>query len=156
MSDAPLAHVTVAAVAQRDGRYLLVEERDGDRCVINQPAGHWEPGESLLEAVRRETLEETAWRFEPEALVGIYHWQAAGGARYLRLTFCGRLLGAEPRRPLDPAIQRVLWLAPAELRARRDRHRGPQVWQSVADHRAGRRFPLTCLRELSDTMASKL
>lgn len=154
MAGRPSPHVTVAAVAERGGRYLLVEERVGGRRALNQPAGHWEPGETLLEAVRRETLEETGWRFEPEALVGIYHWQTPGGVTYLRFAFCGGLAGREDHRPLDPAIERVLWLDAGELAACRARHRGPQVWQGVADHRAGRRFPLHCLQELSDTMAS--
>lgn len=143
-------HVTVAALAQDDsGRFLLVEEHADGRTVLNQPAGHLEPGESLIEAVTRETLEETGCHFQPEALVGIYRWEnAARGKTYLRATFAGTVSGAEPDRPLDEGILRALWLSRAEIDAARQRLRSPLVWRGIEDHDAGRRFPLDILQEL--------
>jgi ADP-ribose pyrophosphatase YjhB (NUDIX family) len=139
-------HVTVAAVVERDGRFLVVEEETADGLRINQPAGHLEAGETLIEAVMRETLEETAHAFAPEALVGAYMTyieKPGGGATYLRFTFCGPS-GAEHRasRELDEGIVRTLWLTADELRACRARHRTPLVLRSLEDYLAGRRFPL--------------
>jgi 8-oxo-dGTP pyrophosphatase MutT (NUDIX family) len=139
-------HVTVAAVVERDGRFLVVEEETPDGLRINQPAGHLEAGETLVEAVKRETLEETAHAFEPVALVGAYmthmNKPGGGGATYLRFTFCGAS-GAEcEARELDAGIVRILWLTADELRACRVRHRTPLVLRSLEDYLAGRRFPL--------------
>ena len=96
--------VTVAAVAERDGRFLFVEERAGGRIVLNQPAGHLEDGESLLDAVVRETLEETAWAFRPQAIVGVYLWRARApqGRTFLRVAFCGDLRRHDPTRTPRP------------------------------------------------------
>ena len=139
-------HVTVAAVAERDGRFLLVEEVANGAPVVNQPAGHLEDGESLLAAVTRETLEETAWHFKPDALLGVYRWRnARNGVTYIRFAFTGELLAHEPTRPLDEAITRTLWLTPSEICAARERHRSPQVQRCLDDYLAGRRFPLSCL-----------
>lgn len=133
---------TVAAVIERDGRFLLVEERIDGRLVLNQPAGHLDPGESLVDACRREVLEETAHRFQPEALVGIYRWHyAPKDVTFLRFCFAGRVGPAE-NRPLDKEIVRLHWLAPEELRARRAEHRSPLVQQCVDDYLAGKRFAL--------------
>jgi 8-oxo-dGTP pyrophosphatase MutT (NUDIX family) len=133
---------TVAAVIERDGRFLLVEERIESRLVLNQPAGHLDPGESLVEACRREVLEETAHRFAPEALVGIYRWHyAARDVTFLRFCFSGRIEGVE-RRALDREIVRLHWLTREELLARRAEHRSPLVQRCVDDFLAGRRFPL--------------
>ena len=137
--------VTVAAVIERDGRFLLVEERSEGRLVLNQPAGHLDPGESLAAACAREVMEETAHRFEPTALVGIYRWHyAAQDVTFLRFCFCGTVLGEE-KRPLDKEIVRLHWLTAAEIRERAARHRSPLVQQCVDDYLAGRRFPLEVL-----------
>jgi 8-oxo-dGTP pyrophosphatase MutT (NUDIX family) len=135
--------VTVAAVIERGGKFLFVEERIDGRRVLNQPAGHLDPGESLVEACRREVLEETAHRFEPRALVGIYRWYyAAKDVTFLRFCFAGDVSAQEPGRALDREIVRLHWLTPAELEARRSEHRSPLVAKCVADFGAGRRFAL--------------
>jgi len=142
--------VTVAAVAELDGRFLFVEERASGRIVVNQPAGHLESGESFFEAVIRETLEETAWQFEPEAVLGVYVWRPAHLQRtYLRVAFAGALRDHDPGRPLDRGILRTRWLAPDELRSPRVRLRSPLVTQCVDDYLAGIRYPLGMLRHLS-------
>ena len=139
--------VTVAAVIERDGRFLLVEERSEGRLVLNQPAGHLDPGESLVAACRREVLEETAHRFEPGALVGVYRWHyAPREVTFLRFCFKGELKG-EDKRPLDKEIVRLHWLTPEELRARRADHRSPLVQKCVEDFLAGRSFPLAVFSE---------
>ena len=108
--------VTVAAVAEVDGRFLFVEERASGRVVINQPAGHLEDGETFLEAVVRETLEETAWRFTPSALVGVYVWRPEHQSRtFLRVAFTGELHDHDPSRPLDHGIVRTRWLSREQL-----------------------------------------
>lgn len=136
---------TVAAMMERDGRFLLVEERVDGRLVLNQPAGHLDPGESLIAACRREVMEETAHRFEPTALVGIYRWHyAAKDVTFLRFCFAGRIEGATGA-PLDKEIVRLHWLTPAELEARKAQHRSPLVSRCVADFLAGRRFALDIL-----------
>ena len=135
--------VTVAAVIERGGRFLFVEERINGRLVLNQPAGHLDPGESLVAACRREVLEETAHRFEPRALVGVYRWHyAAKDVTFLRFCFAGDVGDAEKGRALDAPVLRVHWLTPAELEARRAEHRSPLVAKCVADSLAGRRFAL--------------
>ena len=133
---------TVAAVVERNGRFLFVEESIGGRRVLNQPAGHLDPDESLLAACRREVLEETAHRFEPTALVGIYRWHyAPKDVTFLRFCFRGRIEGVEDR-PLDPQIAALHWLTRDELVARRAEHRSPLVQRCVDDFIAGRGFPL--------------
>jgi ADP-ribose pyrophosphatase YjhB (NUDIX family) len=140
-------NVTVAAVIERDGRYLLVEEETADGLRFNQPAGHLEKDESLTAATVREALEETAWGFTPEALVGIYQWtRPRGDITYLRFAFCGQAGSHEPERKLDEGIVRAVWMTPAEIEATQDRHRSPLIWQCVQDHMAGRRFPLDLIR----------
>lgn len=139
--------VTVAAIVERDGRFLLVEEHTTEGLRLNNPAGHLDPGESPLEAVVREALEETACAFVAEALLGVYLSRVvrpADGAdvTYLRLAFRGSVGAPEPGRALDGGIVRTLWLRPDELRACRDRHRSPLVMRCVDDHIAGRRYPL--------------
>jgi 8-oxo-dGTP pyrophosphatase MutT (NUDIX family) len=142
--------VTVAAMIERDGRFLLVEEVSEGRLVLNQPAGHLDPGESLVAACAREALEETAHRFEPSGLVGVYRWHfAPRDVTFLRFCFRGKLLGEE-KRPLDKEIVRLHWLTPEELRARKADHRSPLVQKCVDDFLAGKNFPLDLLsREFS-------
>lgn len=142
-------NVTVAAVVEQDGRFLLVEERTRKGRRFNQPAGHLEPHETLMEAVARETLEETGYRFAPQWLLGVYRWHyAETGTTYLRFAFCGAVTGHEPERPLDRGIVRAAWLAPEEIRASRDRHRSPLVLRCLEDYLAGRRYPLDVLTHL--------
>jgi 8-oxo-dGTP pyrophosphatase MutT (NUDIX family) len=138
--------VTVAAVMERAGRFCLVEEEADGRLVFNQPAGHWEAGETLAAACAREALEETAHYFRPTGLLGVYRWYyAPRDATFLRFAFVGEVLGEEPGRALDREIRRVVWLAPEEIRALRDRHRSPLVMACVEDFLAGRRYPLELL-----------
>lgn len=140
-------NVTVAAVIEKDGRYLLVEEETETGLRFNQPAGHLEPGESIVEATAREALEESAFVFTPQALVGVYQWtRPAGDITYLRFAFCGELGEFDPARTLDEGIVRTVWMTPAELEATRERHRSPLIWQCVQDHLAGRRYPLDLIR----------
>lgn len=145
-----LPHVTVAAVVEDGGRFLCVEERVAEGTVINQPAGHLEEGETLPAAARREVMEETAHRFEPRALVGIYHYRApANGITYLRFCFAGVATGPVAGAVLDPAILAVRWYSRDDLAARRPRLRSPLVERSVDDYLAGRRLPLDVLRHLA-------
>lgn len=138
--------VTVAAIAERDGKFLLIEERDQDALVLNQPAGHWEPGETLLAACVRETREESGYDFVPTALVGIYRWQPPNSSTtYLRFAFCGQLGDRDPRRKLDPDIVDVAWLTRNQLLHARSRHRSPLVLRCVEDYLGGRRVPLDLL-----------
>ncbi|MGH8707835.1 MAG: NUDIX hydrolase [Burkholderiales bacterium] len=138
--------VTVAGVIERGGRFLFVEEEANGRRVLNQPAGHLDPGESLSQAVAREVLEETAHRFVPTGLVGIYRWRYdKEDVTFLRFAFRGRVDGVEQGRQLDKEILALAWLTPAELAARRAEHRSPLVEQCVNDYLAGRSFPLDIL-----------
>ena len=138
--------VTVAAVIERGGRFLFVEERSDGRLVLNQPAGHLDPGESLVAACAREVMEETAHRFEPTALVGIYRWHyAPQDVTFLRFCFSGRAGSADPSSKLDKEIVRLHWLGPDELRARRADHRSPLVQKCVDDFLAGQNFSLKIL-----------
>jgi 8-oxo-dGTP pyrophosphatase MutT (NUDIX family) len=141
--------VTVAAVIEQDGRFLLVREHRGGRRVFNQPAGHLEDEESLLEAVVRETLEETAWQFEPEAVIGIYRWRHPQQQEtYLRVSFAGRCTAHLSERPLDPDIEGVSWLGIDEIRTRRDELRSPLVLRSIDDYLGGSAHPLSLLADI--------
>jgi len=142
--------VTVAAVIEDRGRFLLVEEQTPEGLMFNNPAGHLDPGESPLEAVVREALEETARAFEPEALLGLYMARFQRPARhedvtYLRLAYTGRVGEPIPGRALDRGILRTLWMTLEELRATAARHRSPLVLRCVEDHLAGRRLPLDAI-----------
>jgi ADP-ribose pyrophosphatase YjhB (NUDIX family) len=139
-------NVTVAAVVERDGSFLLVEEQTAEGIRYNQPAGHLEAGESLLDAVVRETLEESAWRFTPTALVGVYQYhQAAAGVTYLRFAFTGEISDHDAGRKLDTGIVRALWMPVAKIRASHAQHRSPLLMQCVDDYLTGQRYPLALL-----------
>lgn len=140
-------HVTVATVVVRDGRLLLVEEAIDGRQVLNQPAGHLEPDESLAAAAMRETLEETGWTVRLSAFIGTYQWTAPDGTPFLRSAYAAEPVSHDPDRPLDDGILRALWLTPAELKADPDRLRSPLVWQVVEDYLAGQRHPLSIVKE---------
>ena len=142
-------HATVAAVIARKDRYLLVEESIDGRVCFNQPAGHLEPPESLLMAVQREVLEETARPFEPEALVGFYQYDMQHKQRtYLRFCFCGPVGEPEPGRRLDREIIATHWLNLAEIETLRDSLRSPMVLQCIHDHRNGQRLPLETIHHI--------
>lgn len=148
MSDAWQPHVVVAAVVERDGRYLIVEEFINGELRLNQPAGHWEQGETLIEATRREALEESGWEVEPTGFLGVYTWQPASlPYPFVRMAYVAQARRHHPDRPLDTGIVRALWLTPAELLARRAEWRSPSVMQCIEDHRAGRVLPLDTVRE---------
>ena len=145
MIDVWKPHATVAAVVERGGRFLLVEETTGTGLRINQPAGHLEAGESLLAAVVRETLEESAYDFVPEALLGVYLMPtgtAPADVTYLRVAFTGSLGAFHEHRALDPDIVRTLWLTRDELAQQRERLRSALVLECVDDYLAGRRGAL--------------
>ena len=138
--------VTVAAIVEREGRFLMVEEHVGERLVINQPAGHLEANESFAEAVVRETLEETAWDFEPLTLSGIYLWQhPERKVSFLRVAFAGRLIEHHTERRLDRGIRRTLWLTRDELVQRTPQLRSPMVIKCIDDYLVGTRYPLSVL-----------
>jgi 8-oxo-dGTP pyrophosphatase MutT (NUDIX family) len=140
-------NLTVAAIVEREGKFLLVEEHTDAGLRLNQPAGHVDAGESIITACARETLEETAWHFSPRHLTGIYQWPRPNSdITYLRFAFCGELGAHEPARTLDTGIVRALWLTPAELADCREKHRSPLVWQCLEDYLAGRRWPLDLIR----------
>jgi len=142
--------LTVAAVVEREGKFLLVEESVSDALVINQPAGHVEPGESLLEAVVRETKEESAWLFQPQALVGVYLWGDPGGPTFLRVAFCGGCRDHDPTQALDDGIVRTLWLTREQILAKEDHLRSPMVQRCIDDYLAGDRFSLDTLKYLGE------
>ncbi len=142
--------VTVATLVVRDGRLLCVEERANGHVVINQPAGHLEPNESLVEAAVRETREETGWNVRITHLVGAYQWKPEEtGRHYLRFAFAAEPLDEIPDARLDEGIVRALWLDPAELQALSARHRSPLVWRCAADYLAGCRHPLSLVHQLA-------
>lgn len=139
-------NVTVAAVVQRDGKFLLVEEETEAGLAFNQPAGHLEDGEALIDAVVRETLEETAYHFRPTHLVGIYSWKRPEREiTYLRFAFAGELRGYEAERKLDEGIVAARWMSPDEVRATATRHRSPLVLRCIEDLLAGKHYPLDLL-----------
>ena len=136
-------NVVVAAVVESDGRFLLVEEETAEGLRLNQPAGHLDEGESLFDAVMRETLEETAYRIVPRRLLGVYQWRRPqGDITYIRFAFSGAIVGFDENRTLDEGIVRAVWMTPAELASCPERHRSPLVLRAVQDYLSGRNFPL--------------
>lgn len=137
-------NVTVAAVIEQDGRFLLVEEETSDGLMLNTPAGHLDPGESPAEGCARETLEETAHHFTPTALIGIYMARTVRkeDITYMRFAFAGTLGAFEPERVLDEGIVRTLWMTADEIRASKERHRSPLLLRCVEDFLTGKRYPL--------------
>jgi ADP-ribose pyrophosphatase YjhB (NUDIX family) len=139
-------NVTVAAVIERDNRFLLVEEETSQGLRFNQPAGHLEARESLTAGTIREALEESAYDFEREYLVGIYRWHAKeSDTTYLRFAFCGNTTAHHPERTLDQGIIRTVWMTIDELRANQAFHRSPLVLRCCEDYLAGKRYPLDLL-----------
>lgn len=143
--------VTVAAVVEREGRFLLIEEHVSNRLVFNQPAGHLELNESFVDAVIREALEETAWTFVPEAVSGIYLWQhPERNMSFLRVAFTGQVTEHHSERRLDRGIRRSLWLTRDEVVQRSARLRSPMVLQCIDDYLAGNRYPLSMLTQIPE------
>jgi 8-oxo-dGTP pyrophosphatase MutT (NUDIX family) len=140
---------TVAAVIERDGRFLLVEERIRGRLVFNQPAGHLEDRESLLAAVIREVQEESAWVFEPQWLLGVYLWRSPRGHTTLRFAFSGVIRDFDPTRTLDLPIVATHWLTRADIEARRERLRSPLVLRCIEDYLSGTRLPLAAIAAIT-------
>ncbi len=139
-------HVTVATVIERDGRFLLVEEQPEGRLVINQPAGHLEPNESLVEAALRETREETGWEVSIDGVVGLGLYRApTNGETYYRTTFFGRPVNELADAELDSDILRPVWLSRNEMIARSEQLRSPMVLESVERYLAGHRYSLDIL-----------
>ncbi len=135
--------MTVAALVERAGNLLMVEEHVNGRLHLNQPAGHLEDNESLLEAVIRETREETGWTFVPQHITGIYHWrQPRSGRTYFRVCFAGDVTAHDPHAPLDEGIVRALWMHPDEIRQQLQRLRSPMVLKSIEDYLDGTAYPL--------------
>ncbi len=142
-------NATVAAVVEDNGRFLLVEEEIAGKLVFNQPAGHLEQGENLLEAVKREVLEETAWEFEPTALVGVYLYPSQNDSEltYLRFCFAGHCTNEHKDQALDDGIVRAAWLTTAELEQEQQRRRSPMVMECINDYLDGQRYPLAMLHD---------
>ena len=136
-------NVTVAAIIEQKGKFLLVEEHTSQGLKFNQPAGHLEANESLLNAVVREAREESAYEFEPQHLIGIYRWHAdISNTTYLRFAYSGHILAHHTEQALDKGIVRTVWMTPEEIRATTPRHRSPLILQCVEDYLAGKRYPL--------------
>lgn len=141
-----MPHVTVATVVERNGRFLFVEEEANGEVVINQPAGHWEEGETFIEAAVRETLEETGWQVEVTGLVGVYEYKPINlDYAFVRFAFSARPIGHDAERPLDDGIRRWLWMDQNELRREAYRHRSPMVQQCVEDYWTVKRWPLSVI-----------
>lgn len=144
-----LPHVVAAAVIEQDGKFLLVEEETADGMRLNQPAGHWERNETLLQAVVREALEETGHHVEPVALLGSYTTSnPARDITYLRFAYVCKAVSFDPDYKLDKGIVRAIWLTPDEIAASPIRHRSPLVMRCVQDYLSGQRFPLDFVAHL--------
>ncbi len=144
-----MPHATVAAIIEREGKFLLVEEMTDRGNRFNQPAGHLEDNETIIEAVIRETLEETAYAFKPESLLGIYHWKHEhNNTTYLRFAFIGNVDNHQPERGLDDGIIRTVWMSIDEIRSKASLMRSPQVITCIEDYLNGKAFPLSVLTYL--------
>lgn len=144
-----MPHATVAAIVEDSGKFLLVEESTDRGNRFNQPAGHLEDNESLIEAVVRETLEETAYAFEPTSLLGVYHWKHAhNDTTYLRFAYIGNVSNHQPQLGLDDGIIRTVWMTADEIRNNAHLMRSPQVLTCVEDYLSGQRFPLSVVTHL--------
>ena len=143
-------NVTVAAVVEKDGHYLLVEEQTSSGLLFNQPAGHLEPGESIIYGAIRETLEETGYTFVPRSVLGIYHWHSpAEDTTFIRFAFSGSVSDHDPGRNLDSGIVRADWFGIDEIRGMTYCHRSPLVMKCIEDHLAGKGCPLGILTHLA-------
>ncbi|MBV4457786.1 NUDIX hydrolase [Pseudomonas sp. COR58] len=140
-------HITVATIVEDNGRFLMVEEHKAGRNVLNQPAGHLDPDETLIEAAIRETLEETGWDVEPSAVIGIYLYTApSNGVTYQRVCFSANPLKHHPDRRLDDGIVGAKWLTRDELLEQREHWRSDLIIRCIDDYLAGNRFGLELIR----------
>ena len=145
----PKLHLTIATIIERNNEFLLVEEMVGDNLVINQPAGHVENGESLVEAAIRETYEETGWQVEIESLISMYRWQHPdNGETFFRFAFCGKPVAMDRNCTLDHGIVRPLWMTRGQLEANQPRLRSPLVLRGIKDYLDNRRYPLDLIIDL--------
>ena len=142
-------HITVATIVERNGKFLMVEEESRGRKVINQPAGHVENGETLVDAAIRETFEETGWHIQISHVVSLYRWRLPeSGETYFRIAFSGRLCEYDSDQQLDHGILRIIWMSPEELQQESDRLRSPMVMRCVEDYLAGIRYPVELIVDL--------
>lgn len=142
-------HVTVAAIIERDNKYLMVEETSGGRLVFNQPAGHLEPQESLVDAAIREVQEEAARTFHPEYLIGVYSWvHPRKGHTIIRFTYSGSCSDFDPEQKLDQGIERAIWLPYEALAGMESRLRSPMVMRCIEDYRGNKRYPVDIIQDL--------
>ena len=145
-------NVTVAAIAEQDGRYLLVEEIADGHTVFNQPAGHLEENETLLDAIKREVLEETAWTFHPQFLIGVYLYPSKfTDTTYLRFCFSGHCSEQDTSRKLDTDIIRTVWLTKEEIESGQEKLRSPLVLRCLNDYLTGEKYPLNLLNDCLTT-----
>lgn len=143
-------HVTVASVIEQKNQFLLVEETINGQKVLNQPAGHLEPDESLIDAVIRETLEETGWDFQPDHLISIYRFPSATADKtFLRFNFAGQAIQHHPELSLDTDIEQAIWMTAEEILQQKQRHRSPLVLKAIEDFQTGKAFPLSILQDFS-------
>ncbi len=144
-------HVTVAAIIEQEGRFLIVKERADDEIVYNQPAGHLESNETLLDAITREVKEETAWQFTPEYIVGLYRMHVTSkNITYLRVCFAGSVNHYDPEQTLDDGIIEALWLDKAGLHEQQHALRSPMVIKCIDDYLAGQRYEIDILKDIGD------
>ncbi len=148
MKESDYPHITVAAIIEHDGRFLLVEERSEGRIVFNQPAGHLELNESIIDAVKRETMEETGYPFSPEAISGIYLLKAANGITYMRICFCGDIDLSQAQSELDPEIIGIKWLTRDEIIEKGAHIRSQMVLKGIDDYLDGNRYPIAMIHHL--------
>lgn len=145
-------HVTVAAVIEHNSRFLLVEETTANGLAFNQPAGHLEAGENLIDAVKREVWEETAWRFEPKALVAVQLWRKNPDfPSFLRFCFSGDAYSHDENQPLDEGIVKTHWLSYSEITAHSERLRSPLVMRTVEEYLKGNSYPLSLIQSFLDS-----
>ena len=146
-------NTTVAAIICQDDRFLMVEEDTPEGIRLNQPAGHLEEHETLLEAVIRETREESAYTIMPVALLGIYQWRhPKKSLTYMRFAFIGQVNAHYPEQTLDHGIRRAIWMTVSEIEATESKHRSPQVILCIRDYLAGKRYPLSIITHLQSAM----
>lgn len=140
-------HVTVAAIIHQEGKFLLVEEIVNGKKVINQPAGHLDNNESLIDAVIRETLEETRWDLTPSYISGIYRWVHDNDETYLRICFVGNVERENKKLKLDKGIEQAIWLSEDEVRQHTNL-RSPLVIKSIEDYLSGKKYPLSLIQNI--------